>query len=351
MPSPAHQPNLDVLRALAVLAVVAHHLHAHTGLPLPFLERFGGQLGVQLFFVLSGYLISASAAQHTLGHYAVHRVMRIFPAYWVAFGLLALMVPWRLPLERIAEHPGAFLLSLANLQQLYAVALLEMDVLSVSWSLTVEVLWYGVAPLVLLLMRRSAWATFLGLLAVSTAWTWLAHRGALAPLYAGGLAELSRTPLPGQLHVLINSAFPAQLVFFALGALVYRYRERLAAVPLAVWPALALLGLGTLPWHTHWPLATGPISGIGLTALFVWLLRSPEWRVRFLQFTGRISYSIYLLHFPIIVGAYKRFGHLGPVNILITLALIFGAAWLLYRWVERPAMRKAREWTSPARPG
>lgn len=349
MPPPAHQSNLDVLRALAVLAVVAHHLHAHTGAPMPYLDRFGGLLGVQLFFVLSGYLISASAAQHSLGHYAVHRVMRIFPAYWVAFGLMALAVSWRLPLERIVEHPGAFLLSLANLQQLHAVALLEMDVLSVSWSLTVEVLWYAVAPLVLLLMRHNAWATFLALFVVSTAWTWLANRGALTPLYAGGLADLSRTPLPSQLHVLINSAFPAQLVFFGLGALVYRYRESLATVPLAVWPALALLGLGTLPWHTGWPLATGLISGLGLTALFVWLLRSPEWPLRPLQFTGRISYSIYLLHFPIIVGAYKRFGHLGPAHHLITLALIFGAAWLLYWWVEQPAMQQARRWTRPAR--
>jgi peptidoglycan/LPS O-acetylase OafA/YrhL len=349
MPPPAHQPNLDQLRALAVLAVVAHHLHVHTGLPMPYLDRFGGLLGVQLFFVLSGYLISASAAQHTLGHYAVHRMMRIFPAYWVAFGLMALAVSWRLPPERIVEHPGAFLLSLANLQQLHAVALLEMDVLSVSWSLTVEVLWYAVAPLVLLLVRRNAGATFLVLLAISTTWTWLANRGALTPLYAGGLADLSRTPLPGQLHVLINSAFPAQLVFFGLGALVYRYRERMAAVPLAVWPALALLGLGSLPWHTGWPLVTGLISGIGLTALFLWLLRSPEWPLRPLQFTGRISYSIYLLHFPIIVGAYKRFGHLGPVHHLITLTLIFAAAWLLYRWVEQPAMRQARAWTRPVR--
>ena len=348
MPPPAHQPNLDLLRALAVLAVVAHHVHAHTGLPVPFLDRFGGLLGVQLFFVISGYLISASADQHTLAHYTVHRVMRIFPAYWVAFGLLALMVSWRLPPERIHEHPGAFLLSLANLQQLYAVALLEMDVLSVTWTLTVEVLWYAVAPLVLLATRRNAWATFLMLLLISTAWTLLAGRGALTPLYASGLEALSRPPLPGQLHVLINSAFPAQLVFFGLGALVFHYRERLHTIPMPVWPAVAVVCLATLPWHTAWPLLTGPLSGLGLTALFVWLLRSPEWPVRFLQFTGRISYSIYLLHFPIIVGAYKRFGHLGPVHLLITLALVFGLSWLLYRWVERPGMRLARQWTGPA---
>jgi exopolysaccharide production protein ExoZ len=347
MNPPTHRPNLDVLRALAVLSVVAHHLHVHTGLPLPYLGVYGGMLGVQLFFVLSGYLISASAAQHSLRHDAVHRVMRIFPAYWVAFALLALMVSWRLPLERITEHPGAFLLSLANLQQLYAVALLEMDVLSVSWTLTVEVLWYAVAPLVLLATRRSPWATFVSLLCISTVWTFLASRQLLTPLYAAGLEALSRPPLPGQLHVLIASAFPAQLVFFGLGGLVFHFRERLHRLPMAVWPATAGVCLAALPWTHAWPMLSGPLGGLGLTALFVWLLRSPDLPSRFLQFTGRISYSIYLLHFPIIVGAYKRFGHLGTVHLVITLALIFGLAWLLYRWVERPGMALARRWTRP----
>lgn len=344
----AHNPNIDVLRALAVLAVVAHHLHVHTGLRIPYLETYGGALGVQLFFVLSGYLISASATQHSLAHYTVHRVMRIFPAYWVAFLGIGLMVSWRLPLERILEHPGAFLLSLANLQQLYAVALLEMDVLSVSWTLTVEVLWYAVAPLVLLATRRSPGWTFIVLLLLSTAWTFMAHRQMLTPLYAAGLEALSRPPLPGQLHVLIASAFPAQLVFFGLGGLVFHFRERLHAVPTAVWPVLALLCLGALPWATTWPLLSGPLSGLGLSALFVWLLRAPALRSRFLLFTGRISYSIYLLHFPIIVAAYKRFGHLGMWHVAITLALVFGLAWLLYHWVERPGMQLGRRWTRPA---
>ncbi len=349
MPPSPHRPNIDVLRALAVLAVVAHHLHVHTGLRLPYLETYGGLLGVQLFFVLSGYLISASVAQHSLADYAVHRVLRIFPAYWVAFLGLGLLSSWRLPLERILEHPGAFALSLLNLQQLYAVSLFEMDVLSVTWTLTVEVLWYLCAPLALWTMRRSALGTFAAMVTIALGWAWLAQGDALLPLYAGGLAELERTPLPGQLHVLIAAAFPAQLVFFGLGALAFHGRDRLGAVPWPAWPALALLGLGTLPWHVHHPLLTGLLSGIGLAALFVALLRAPDlpavWPTRFLAFTGRISYSIYLLHFPLIVAAHKRLGHLGPVHMLVTLALIYGLAWLLYRYVERPGMRLARRWT------
>lgn len=347
----AHNPNIDVLRALAVLAVVAHHLHVHTGLRIPYLEAYGGLLGVQLFFVLSGYLISASAAQHGLADYAVHRVLRIFPAYWVAFLGLGLLSSWRLPLERILEHPGAFALSLLNLQQLYAVSLFEMDVLSVTWTLTVEVLWYLCAPLALWAMRRSPGGTFAAMAAIAIGWALLAEGQALLPLYAGGLAALERTPLPGQLHVLIAAAFPAQLVFFGLGALVFQLRGRLGAVPWGVWPVLALLGLGTLPWHIHHPALTGLFSGVGLAALFVALLRAPDLPdvlpTRFLAFTGQISYSIYLLHFPLIVAAHKRFGHLGLVHVLITLALVYLLAWLLYRHVERPGMRWARRWRRP----
>lgn len=351
MPPSPHRPNIDVLRAMAVLAVVAHHLHAHAGLRLPYLETYGGLLGVQLFFVLSGYLISASAAQHDPADYAVHRVLRIFPAYWVAFLGLGLLSSWRLPLDRILEHPGAFALSLLNLQQLHAVSLFEMDVLSVTWTLTVEVLWYLSAPLALWAMRRSPGWTFVAMAAIAMGWAALAQGEALLPLYAGGLAALERTPLPGQLHVLIASAFPAQLVFFGLGALVFQLRDRLDAVPWGVWPMLALLGLGTLPWHIHHPAPTGLFSGVGLAALFVALLRAPDppggLPTRFLVFTGRISYSIYLLHFPLIVAAHKRLGHLGPAHMLVTLALIYLLAWLLYRHVERPGMRWARRWRRP----
>src|SRR5690606_15470757 len=74
--------NLDILRALAVLAVVAHHFSVYSGVPIPLLGEQGGGMGVQLFFLISGYLIVQSASKHSVGEYALARFFRIFPVYW-----------------------------------------------------------------------------------------------------------------------------------------------------------------------------------------------------------------------------------------------------------------------------
>src|SRR5688572_20278494 len=81
---PGRLPSIDTLRALAVARVVAFHAAAHLGVRVPLLHASGGLLGVQLFFLVSGYLISASARHHTLRTYLLHRFFRIYPAYWTA---------------------------------------------------------------------------------------------------------------------------------------------------------------------------------------------------------------------------------------------------------------------------
>ncbi len=67
----SYRNNLDPLRGLAAAAVVAHHFQAHAGLSAPWISDVGGLLGVQMFFVLSGYLIAASAARHDWRTYLV----------------------------------------------------------------------------------------------------------------------------------------------------------------------------------------------------------------------------------------------------------------------------------------
>ncbi len=135
------------------MGVLVHHVHAHIGMGIPYLNTFGGLLGVQLFFVLSGYLIADSASRHPLGTYAWHRILRIFPAYWVAY-LFVGFVGRRISWDQVQGDPTSFLLNMVNLQQLDPVALIEFDVLSVSWTLTIEVLWYLLAPLVVWLGRK-----------------------------------------------------------------------------------------------------------------------------------------------------------------------------------------------------
>ena len=345
--------NIDLLRGVAVLSVFAHHAFALTGFRVPYLDQAGGLVGVQLFFILSGYLISESATNHAFSAYAVHRFFRIFPAYWVALLLVGVMGP--MTWNWVVHRPLGVLLSAVNLQQLDAVALLELDVLHVTWTLTVEVIWYVIAPLVLLAYRRHAWLTWIALACLSVGWSLAATHHVLDPLYSGRLAVMTQPVSPGQYDVLVGAAFPAQLVFFGMGALVYRYREqarRLSAVGLFACMFFCIVVLDELGAYGTSP----PIPlGIGLTAFFILLLRARPIRIPILVRMGKISYSIYLLHVPVLLACMGRMPGAAKWQVPTALLVVTLVAHVMYTLIERPCMGVARQLLSrrtgtPVRP-
>ena len=149
------QPGLDLLRALAIIVVVLYHA-ALFGFKLPGrIDRFGW-IGVDLFFVLSGYLIggqllassriSNPASRIPLGRFFARRALRILPAYFVVLAIYFLLPAWR-------EYPEIsplwkFLLSVQNL------GLRGGTAFSHAWSLGVEDQFYLLLPLVLLFAIR-----------------------------------------------------------------------------------------------------------------------------------------------------------------------------------------------------
>lgn len=339
--SATYVANIDFLRAVAVLCVVAHHTLAATAFQIPYFGRLGGAIGVQLFFIISGYLICQSAEKHSATEYATHRFFRIFPAYLVAMFVVDYSLGGFVA-AKIAAHPVWFALSALNLQQLYAAALLEMDVLHVTWTLTVELMWYLLAPLVVVAYRRFAWPTLALLACVSMAWSLAAAGHHLDSLYALGFSVLTVPVLPGQYEVIVGAAFPAQMVFFGMGAMVYRYREqalRIGTVPLLV---CMLCCLALYDHYSTYILQPPLPLGIGLTAFFILMLRAPPLRVPFMAHIGQISYSIYLLHFPIIIWCFKEWGRFGPMHLVLTGVMVLVLSHLLYTCVERPGMALAR---------
>src|SRR5438045_2628845 len=147
----ARQPGLDFLRALAIIVVVIYHA-ALFGFPLPGSVHRFGWIGVDLFFVLSGYLIGgqllaplARNQRINLRRFFARRTLRILPAYLVVLGIYLLLPSWR-------EYPEMsplwkFLISIQN------IGLHGGTAFSHAWSLAVEDQFYLTLPFILLFVN------------------------------------------------------------------------------------------------------------------------------------------------------------------------------------------------------
>ncbi len=343
-----HRDNLDPLRGLAAAAVVAHHVKVYTGFSLPWISDVGGLLGVQMFFVLSGYLIAASAARHDWRTYLVRRAFRIYPAYWVALIGVGVFVSgvsyWPMP----QDWPDRLLnfLALGHLTP----AALRHDVLTVSWTLTSEWAWYLSAPVLVALAARCGdgrvgrhfWAIALAIgLLVAVGWVWAAQQHLLDPLYAGEMRRVGADPITDFMRfAYISNAPPAQYVFFLMGAAAHRYEAASARLPTWLLAGAALLfAVPAVHWNAWLGLAPSPASGIGLTAFLILLLRAPTMPWRWPHALGEMAYPIYLLHVPVITIVFNGLQWQGAAGLLGLLGLLAGllaTSAALHRLVERP---------------
>jgi len=352
-PSPRNVPALDGLRGLAVLLVLASHA-ANVGLPvMPGLSLSGtGKSGVYLFFVLSGYLLTrillakpaaAWRQGHTWADYAWRRVLRIWPLYLVVLltsaALTALGVAW-----------WPFALDGAALVR----HLLLQDGVSVLWSIPVEFKYYLWLPLVALGFRlaRGPWLAVLLLAALLAfaAWLWPAgaslvndiRLGPYLPLFFCG-AFAAWVSLRWQASFGADKRGAALLGALACIALV-------ATVP-SVWRLLVDSAAGNDVNH-RWFL----FFGVAWSALLLAVVHGPEWLRRpfewaALRWSGRVSFSAYLWHMPVLALV---MGPMGLDGVVALLALLVGtalASWLSYRLFEAPfqGLRWPRRAATPAR--
>jgi peptidoglycan/LPS O-acetylase OafA/YrhL len=147
------QPGLDLLRALAIVLVVIYHAGI-MGFPLPGRVHRFGWIGVDLFFVLSGYLIGgqllaplARDQRINLGRFFARRLFRIMPAYFVVLAVYFLAPSWR-EYPDMSQPLWKFLLSVQN------IALHGGTAFSHAWSLAVEDQFYLALPFLLLFLCR-----------------------------------------------------------------------------------------------------------------------------------------------------------------------------------------------------
>ncbi len=332
---------LDALRALAVLLVLGRHFpeSAPGGAPLPAwlgLWQRGGWIGVDLFFVLSGFLVSGLLFREyrrfgeiRYGHFLARRGFKIYPAFYFMFGAVLLF----------AAHAGrAFVgwpvvLSEAFFVQNYGPALFPH-----TWSLAVEEHFYLLLPVLLLAVRGEKCAPFARLprLFLAVAVLALAARIATAQMLDFRL-KTALFPTHLRLDSLLFGVLLSWAVHFAPTALEQawqRFRWPLAAAAVALAVPAFVFEIGT-GWYLHTVGVTGFYLASGVLLLF-----ALRWKTagRPLAFIGAYSYSIYLWHIPV------RFFGLGwlpreaaPLTraaAYLSLSIVTGiaAAWL----VERP---------------
>ena len=338
-----HRNDIDGLRAIAVLSVVCFHL-GFSGL------MGGGFVGVDVFFVISGYLITGIVAREldeqrfSPWRFYERRVRRIFPALF-AVHVACLLAAGLLLFPSEAEEVGHDVLrslgfvsnvSFARARGDYFNQVSNVTLLLHTWSLSVEEQFYLGLPLLL-------WAS-----------TRLGHRLrnallALLALVSFGLCE-------AKVHVAARDAFYLvqyrawELLLGALAALgaFGRVRSRVLGECLGV-VGLALIAFGVVAIgeDTAFPgvWALPPCLG----ALFV-LQAGNEARTLTarvlgsapLSFIGRISYSLYLWHWPLIALYSDRRSEPTPLVALALLASMVAVATLSYRYIEQPFRQRPR---------
>jgi peptidoglycan/LPS O-acetylase OafA/YrhL len=319
--------ELDALRGLAALGVVLFHYttfyqwqHGHLQ-PLGF-GFPAGNYGVHLFFLISGFVIFMTLDRaRSAGDFMASRFSRLFPAYWTALGLTALVV---YAIGMPAQRPGLATL-VANTTMLQEILGFE-DVDGSYWTLQVELFFYAQMLLWFALrqLQRMPW--------IIAGWLLLTLAHALSLRQGWHFSYTSR--------VLLNLLY---IPYFALGILFYRLHaargSRAGNIALIV-ASLATIGLAYEPVYF--------VVGLVCTAVFaLFLAGGLRWlRHRLFLFLGGISYSLYLLHQAIgfaVIHRLERLGVHSLAAITLAFALALCLATLLNRCVERPAMRAIRQ--------
>lgn len=341
-----YTPALDGIRAFAVLLVLLFHAG------VPFMGS--GYLGVDVFFVLSGFIITtllmkehAETGHINLPFFYLRRVCRLYPALLLLL-LLVLIGFWAVlgipptELKNYPAHAGIALLYLTD------VALLmdwmpKTSIIMHTWSIAIEEHYYIIWPFVLLALCRSAKKKHLakimgGMFLLSLVWK------AIGCVYFKDSLYLR---FDYRISGLILGGFVA--AFIQGGGKLPDYK-----IPLAVFFALFLLCLWTAVPRISWSFALGVTVTEIFTALLIYAVMSDHANavVKFLGssvpvYLGRISYGIYLYHYPI--AAYTIVGRDWTVTLPVTITLTLIVASLSYVVVERPALEFAKRYKTKYR--
>lgn len=333
--------RLDIqgLRAIAVLAVVLYHAAPHT--------LTGGFAGVDIFFVISGYLIAGillgemEQGKFSLLGFYERRVRRLFPALFLMLGVVLALGALLLPpvqYEELGRTTASTIFFVSNFDFFSMSDYFDSDAefrpLLHTWSLAVEEQFYLAFPLLLWLLvsfaRRWMRLALLGCAIVSFGLClWALERNVAAAFFLAPFRGYEL--LMGA--VLAGLPFPARLPQFV--------RDALSLAGLALMGASLVLINETIPFPGYAALA--PCAGAAMvlfagangSSLGGRLISGP-----FFVFFGALSYSLYLWHWPVLVfGKDVLLAEPSVPQTVLLVLIAVAAAWLSWRFVEQPFLK------------
>lgn len=357
----ARLPALTSLRFFAAALVVFYHIRGSFGLPMWYAEILNQ--GVSIFFVLSGFILTyvypelpsrASAARFLRA-----RIARIWPAYMAAMVLAVLIYPGSLTTLDTVSLLGRLTTNVLMVQTWWPAGPASISINGPSWSISTEAAFYCLFPLLIWRFGTRWWINLILCLAVAVV-TMLAVSVFRVPFYQPG-AGYSLTA-----DGLIYISPLGRLFEFACGmcaALAWRrYHRRIAVGPLAgtaieiasilllvfssllIFSAMTAVGLPPGPVFGQW-LSQAGASAIPAAILIFVLASQFGWMSRALSLAplvllGELSYSIYLVHYPLLTfygHNFSRLAHLPDwLCLTVYLALLIAIPYLIWVLIERP---------------
>lgn len=321
-PSAHRIETVDALRGLAALAVAWFHFtNGGSLLPDGWLKASGshGWLGVEVFFVLSGFVLPYSLHQgrylvrRDAGRFLLKRLIRLEPPYLCAVALVVILAYVSAAMPGYRGAPPDFTATQLLLHLGYANAFFGYPwVIPVLWTLAIEFQFYLIIAVIFPLIASASSSTRFAVFALMCVLGAVIQNESLVFRY---------------------------LPLFVLGMITFTFRTgRMTTAVYVAWLAMAACAAIVVDGHAAAAVGMATALGIGFVNLR---------RIAPLAFLGSISYSLYLLHVPIggrVVNLGSRFAHDTMSQVLVlALAVLasIGAAYAFHRVVERPAQRMA----------
>lgn len=334
-------PFIHVLRAIAVLMVVYDHLIGSyidtkkwTWIPKTWLDTyvlapFGiiqsfGFMGVALFFLVSGYIITHVASSESRREFLIKRVFRIYPPLIVSVLVCLLCGQWiGVPTPPLTDI-------LRNFTLLNFLHIPQVVIQGVAWSLVIEVEFYLLTLILLATLKR-----------------WPLVHVLLQSLLVGAVIFYCRSF--GDNFFLFCAGF-TYVPYLMVGQLVYYRQQRKMALIMFI--PLLMLQFGLIQWgiltiHTQFlPVTNSYLINFAFALGIFSVLAMSDMKAitGFPKRVAEMSYSLYLLHGSIGIGVLnimtQRFSFLPSLAVAVAASLL--AAYLSFRFIEKPSQKMAR---------